>query len=397
MVRPFLMTLLNSGPSTDIARSITDQRKTIMSTEKRITRRRILKLATAGASGAIAASLLPQQTRGTNLLAHTNAADPRIQGPFLILSTPFTALGAVDFDALAREACYVDWCGCPGMIWPQSGDSVDLLTTDEKLQGMEVLAKTARNLRTTALCLGVQGKDTEEMLAYARHAEKLAPTAFISRPPDSGKTEDDMRQYWRALAAITKRPVFIQTTGGVAYKGSPPSTQLLIELAEEFPNFGYVKEEASNVIARTRALVAAKPPIRRVFSARGGYGWLYELRLGSEGLITERAIYADVLTRVWQLHQSGSDPHALRDAYSKFLLMINLGKTHPGDLRGYQLYLWKKRGVFQTMVSRQYGPGRSVPAAPVFSELELSNDEIDEIDFRFEALKPYQKPESPFG
>jgi hypothetical protein len=64
-----------------------------------------------------------------------------------------------------------------------------------------------------------------------------------------------------------------------------------------------------------------------------------EVRLGSEGLITERAIYADVLIRIWQLHRSGSDPDALRDASSRFLPMINLGKTHLGDLRGYQLYL----------------------------------------------------------
>lgn len=281
------------------------------------------------------------------------------------------------------------------MIWPQSGDSIDLLTTDEKLQGMEVLAKTARKLNTTALCLGVQGKDTAEMLMFAKHAEKLAPPAIISRPPDSGKTEDGLRQYWHALASVTKRPVFIQTTGGVAYKGPTPSVDLLIELAKDYPNFGYVKEEAGNVIARTRALVAAKPPIRRVFSARGGYGWLYELRLGSEGLITERAIYADVLTRIWQLHKSGSDPAAVRDAYSKFLLMINLGKTHPGDLRGYQLYLWKKRGVFQTMVSRHYAPGRSTPASPIYSELKLTKEEIAEIEYRFEALKPYQKPGKP--
>jgi len=355
----------------------------------------MLKVAAAGASGAIAGTFLPRREYGASLLADTGTADPRIQGPFLILSTPFTASGAVDFDALAKSACYVDWCGCPGMIWPQSGDSVDLLTTDEKMQGMEVLANTTRDLRTTALCLGVQGKDSEEMLAYARHAEKLAPAAFISRPPDSGKTQDDMRQYWRALASVTKRPVFFQTTGGVAYKGPVPSTELLIELAKEFPNFGYVKEEAGSVIARMRTLVAAKPPIRRVFGARGGFGWLYELNLGAEGLITERAIYADVLTRVWQLHKSGSDPDALRDAYSKFLLKINLGKTHPGDLRGYQLYLWKKRGVFQTMVSRHYGPGRSVPESPIFSELELTKDEIAEIEFRFEALKPFQKPGSP--
>ena len=368
-----------------------------MFTEKRITRRRMLSVAATGASASIAAALLQKHTLGADARTDAGAApDPRIQGPFLILSTPFTSSGAVDFDALARQACYMDWCGCPGMIWPQSGDSVDLLTTDEKMQGMEVLAKTSRGLRTTSLCLGVQGNDTDEMLAYARHAEKLAPAALISRPPDSGKTEDDLRQYWRALASVTQRPVFIQTTGGVAYKGPTPSVQLLIELAKEFPNFGYVKEEAGSVIARTRALLAARPPIRRVFSARGGYGWLYELRLGSEGLITERAIYADVLTRVWQLHQSGSDPAALRDAYSKFLLMVNLNRTHPGsDLRGIQLYLWKKRGVFRTMVSRHYGPGGSIPETPICSELSLTNEEIAEIEFRFEAIKPYQKPGSP--
>ena len=327
-----------------------------MSTQQPITRRRMLKTAAAGASGVLAAGALQRMARGED--PASVPADPRIQGPFLILSTPFTSSGAVDFDALARSACYMEWCGCPGMIWPQSGDSVDLLTMDEKLQGMEVLAKTSRNFRTTALCLGVQGNDTNEMLVYAKHAEKLAPAAMISRPPDSGKTQEDMLQYWRALAAVTKRPVFNQTTGGVAYKGPSPSPETLIQLAKEFPNFGYVKEEAGSVISRMRALVAAKPPIRRVFGARGGYGWLYELHLGAEGLITERAIYADVLTRVWELHKSGSDPDALRDAYSKFLLMANLSKTHPGDLRGYQLYLWKKSAAS----SKQRSPANTDPA-----------------------------------
>lgn len=366
-----------------------------MSEEKPITRRRMLQVAAAGASTAVGGAVLQAREKNADAPADQHNPDPRIQGPFLILSTPFTASGKVDYDALARQARYVDWCGCPGMIWPQSGDSVDLLTTDEKRQGMEVLAKTSRSLRT-ALCLGVQGKDTAEMLDYARHAERLAPTAFISRPPDSGKTMDDLRTYWSALASVTKRPVFFQTTGGVAYKGPVPSVKLLIELAKRFPNFGYVKEEAGAVIARTRALVAARPPIRRVFSARGGLGWLYELRLGSEGLITERAVYADVLTRIWELHKSGSDLDAMRDAYGKFLLMTNLSRTHPGgSLRGIQLYLWKKLGVFQTMVSRHYGPKRTIPAKPITSELKLNKEEIAEIEYRFEALKPYQKSGSP--
>jgi hypothetical protein len=125
-------------------------------------------------------------------------------------------------------------------------------------------------------------------------------------------------------------------------------------------------------------------------------GWLYELRLGTEGLITERAVYADVLTRIWELQQSGSDPAALRDAYGKFLLMTNLSENLPGgSLRGAQLYLWKKRGVFQTMVPRHYGPGNTIPTSPIFSELQLAEEDIAEIEYRFEALKPYLKPGSP--
>jgi len=351
-----------------------------------ISRRTLLA---AGVSGAVTATLFPQRVYGAG------AADPRIRGPFPILTTPFTASGAVDFDALAKQAHYVGWCGSSGMIWPQSGDSVDLLSTDEKLQGMEVLAKATRGMRT-ALCLGVQGKDTAEMLMFARHAEKLAPAAIISRPPDSGKTEQDMREYWRALASVAQRPVILQTTGGVAYRGPIPSVRLLVELAKDFPHFGYVKEEAGAIAARVRELAAARPPIRRVFSAHGGFGWLHEGRLGAEGLITERAVYADVLMRIWDLQQSGSDPATLRDAYSKFLLLCNLAENIPGGtFRGVQLYLWNKLGVFNTMVSRHYGRGGKIPSSPVFSALKLSALDIDEIEYCFEALKPYRKQGKP--
>ncbi len=369
-----------------------------MNEERSITRRRMLKAAAVGASGALAGTLL--QTPSVAATPRATAVQvpvklrcpdyPRFRGPFPILSTPFTTSGEVDFEVLARQARFADWCGSPGMIWPQSNDSVDLLTQDEKLEGMEVLAKTTQGLSTTALCLGVQGKDTDDMLVYAKHAKKLSPTAIISRPPDTGKTQDDLRQYWRALASvITDRPVMIQTTarrGGIS-----PSTELLIELAKEFPNFGYVKEESNPVIPRIRALLAS-PSIRSVFSARGAYGWLYESRLGTEGLVTERIAYADILAKIWKLMKSGCDPAMLKDMYSKLTLMFNLSQTHPGNLRGYSLYLLKMRGVFRNMISRQYGPGGSTPAKPIFSELVLSAEEIAEIEWRFESLKPYARP-----
>ena len=369
-----------------------------MNEERPITRRRMLKSTVVAASGAAAPALLRTSSGATTPQAPATQRPvklrytdfPRFRGPFPILSTPFTTSGEVDFEVLARQARFADWCESPGMIWPQSNDSVDLLTQDEKLEGMEVLAKTTQGLSTTALCLGVQGKDTDDMLVYAKHAKKLSPTAVISRPPDTGKTQDDLRQYWRALASvITERPVMIQTTARRG--GTSPSTELLIEMAKELPNFGYVKEESGPVIPRIRALLAS-PSIRSVFSARGAFGWLYESRLGTEGLVTERIAYADILAKIWKLMKSGSDPATLKDMYSKLTLMFNLSQTHPGNLRGYSLYLLKMRGVFRTMISRQYGPGGSTPAKPIFSDLALSEEEIAEIEWRFESLKPYLKP-----
>lgn len=341
--------------------------------------------------GAAAVAVLPNARAAEQVPVTLRSSDaPRFRGPFPILSTPFTTTGDVDFSVLAREARFADWCESPGMIWPQSNDSVDLLSRDEKLEGMEVLSRTTQDLKTTALCLGVQGTDTDDMLVYARHAKQLASTAVISRPPDTGRTQDDLRQYWHALAGvITDRPVMIQTTarsGGIA-----PSTELLIELAKKFPNFGYVKEESSPVIPRIRALLAS-PAIRSVFSARGAYGWLYESRLGTEGLVTERLAYADLLAKIWKLMRSGDDPATLRDMYSRLTLMLNLGHTHPGNLRGYSLYLLKMRGVFRTMISRQYGPNGSTPEKPIISDLSLSKEDTDEIEWRFDSLRPYLTP-----
>jgi hypothetical protein len=52
-------------------------------------------------------------------------------------------------------------------------------------------------------------------------------------------------------------------------------------------------------------------------------------------------------------------------------------------------YLLKMRGVFRMMVSRQYGPNGSTSDKPVVSNLTLSKEEIAEIEWRYDSLKPY--------
>ena len=111
------------------------------------------------------------------------------------------------------RSTFVDRGGCSGIVWPQGSSSVATLTKDERLHGMEVLAKAAKGKRLT-LVLGVQGKDTAEMLEYARRADALGTDAMIAMPPTTGKSMDDYRAYFRALGGATTRPSIVQTSGG---------------------------------------------------------------------------------------------------------------------------------------------------------------------------------------
>jgi dihydrodipicolinate synthase/N-acetylneuraminate lyase len=308
----------------------------------------------------------------------TGAAKP-LRGAFMILHTPFTADGLVDWEDLGREVAFVDRAGCQGIVWPQGSSGVATLTRDERLRGMEVLAKAVQG-RKVALVLGVQGRDTSEMLEYAARAEALAPDAVIAMPPTTATSLDDYRAYFRALAQVAKRPVILQTSGGA--RNLVPPVDLIVELAREFPNCGYVKEESDPVLARMRDELRQRPPMRGVFGASFGAGWLYEMRLGLDGVITGNAMYADLMARMWELHGAGRRDE-LRDAYSKFLLMRNLDEQVPGT----SLYVMKKRGIFKTTVTRAGAPVPGQP--PKVNHVALPQDAIDEIEYRFEALKPY--------
>ena len=343
-------------------------------TDRRLTRRECFGVLAAAAvfpplhpTAVVPAAAPPAPATGT--------AKP-MRGAFMILSTPFTDAGDVDWDDLAREARFVDQSGAHGIVWPQGSSSVANLTKDERMRGLEVLAK-ANQGRKAALVLGVQGRNTAEMLEYARHAEALAPDAMIAMPPSGAHTVDEYREYFRALAQVTGRPVFVQTSGGA--KDLAPPVEMMVGLAREFPHVAYVKEESAPLIERMKAEVRQRPPIKGVFGAAYADGWLYEMRLGLDGVMTGMAMYADLMARLWDLHVRG-ESEALRDAYSRFLLMRNLNQQIPGA----DLFVMQKRGVFKTTTTRTGGA-----AAWKAKPLSLTPEAIAEIEYRFAALKPY--------
>ena len=107
-----------------------------------------------------------------------------LKGNMPIFTTPYSPSGTIDFDDLAREMRFFDRIGCTGAVWPQGSSDVDLMSKEERLHGMAVIADACRSLKVASI-LGVQGADTAEMLDYARHAEALQPDAVIAMPPSA--------------------------------------------------------------------------------------------------------------------------------------------------------------------------------------------------------------------
>jgi len=283
-----------------------------------------------------------------------------MRGPFPIMSTPYFEDGGVDYETLGKEAQWTDDNGCPGVIWCQSNDAIDLLTTEEKFKGFEACAKAVEGRRIT-LALGANGTNTTEMLAIAAEIERVAerhPTAkiaMISRPPDDVRTQEQLEAAWDALGRLSKRPVIFQT---YCSKETPtPSVDLIVRLAKRHPHaFGYVKEEADGNEANDRMVCesAAKPEMKTVFAGWGGWQWLLQLRqCGSEGLVTERCAYAPTLGELWRRFERGERGLKLTEAFAMYRLLIDQ-RNMPGGLRGYSLYLLQKEGIFRNLVSRQY-------------------------------------------
>lgn len=178
-------------------------------------RRHFMSLALASAALSGWATGAPKNV-STAAAKADGGGDKRMRGPFPILSTPYNADGSVDYESLKRGVRFTADSVCPGVIWCQSNDAVDLLTFEEKVKGYEACAEAMQGV-ACMMTFGCNGVDTAQMLREAEAVETIAKKyprtniAIITRPPSKGKALADVRTYYEALAKVAKRPVIIQT------------------------------------------------------------------------------------------------------------------------------------------------------------------------------------------
>jgi len=290
-----------------------------------------------------------------------------LRGIFVILSTPYTEAGALDYADLAFQVEWLQRAGVHGLVWPQNSSDYPQLTRDEIRRGFEVLAGASRG-RGMALVLGVQQDSTTDAVELARFAETLAPDMMIAMPPKVGTSLTDYRRYFSGIAGVTRRPVIVQTQPNLP--GVTFDTDFILQLVRQYPHLGYVKEEAEPVFDRIQALVG-QPGIQRVYSAMRGRNFAYDLRLGVDGLVSGCTMYADAFARMWGAYRAG-DWDQVRDIHAKLLVMLNCEQEIPGAGR----YLLWRRGIFRTTTQRGRAP-------------RLTDVQVAEIEHNLRGLEPY--------
>jgi len=274
------------------------------------------------------------------------ASGKSFHGIFAILQTPFREDDQLDSEDLEREVNFCVRGGAHGLVWPQLAGEFYLLSEEERMRGAEIVIHAGAG--RAPVVIGVQAPVKELAVKFARHAEDKGADAVIALPPFLGHVGlPTVTGYYQALAQAVKLPIFIQNSGEPW--GPALASSFVIDLARQYPQLGYIKEEVSPV-TRRMAEYAQSGVMKAIFSGNAGRNLLDEMAHGGSGTMPA-CEFIDVAAQVYDLAASGKQQEA-RALFEKLLPMINLEEIY--GMRFAKAVL-VRRGVFKTAKMRGAG------------------------------------------
>ena len=279
-----------------------------------------------------------------------------MKGIFAVMQTPLRENGELDVKSLERQTGFCIECGAHGLVFPVLGGEYQFLSEGERARLVEVVVKTAAG--QVPVVAGVAGPVKEVAVVCTEAAVKAGVDAVVALPPTGGRQEE-VREYYEAIAKAAGRPVFLQhTSGGL-------SADFMRELFAEVEHIDYLKEEQQPSAHQISAVInQVKEGCLGVFGGGHGRWMLSEMRRGASGFMPA-AEAIDVHVQIWDAYQAGDERRA-RDIFNLLLPQINL-------IMAIGLNVCKeilvRRGVLES--ARLRAPGAPVMDAEDGRELEM--------------------------
>jgi 4-hydroxy-tetrahydrodipicolinate synthase len=266
----------------------------------------------------------------------------RLHGVLPIVHTPFTDTNEIDTATLRRE---IDWAYAQGADGLGTGMVSELLrlTFDERIALTHHIAELSAG--RGAVFAGVGAESTKQALIYAKAAEKAGCDAVMAVPPvTTALPEDQLVDYFRALAEGIALPVIVQDASGYVGKAIPLGVyvQLLQRHGEDKILF---KPEASPIGPNQSALRDATGGRARVFEGSGGILLVDSYRRGIAGTMPGMELL-DGIVALWNALQRGDEETVYRVYYPICAIVALQLQAGLDGFLAIEKDLLVKRGIF---------------------------------------------------
>jgi dihydrodipicolinate synthase/N-acetylneuraminate lyase len=272
----------------------------------------------------------------------SNLINKRLHGVLPIVHTPFTDGGDIDVATLRRE---IDWAYGQGADGLGTGMVSELLrlTSDERIALTHHIAEMSAG--RGAVFAGVGAESTKQALHYAQAAEKAGCDAVMAAPPvTTGLPDDQLVDYFRALAEGISLPVIVQDPSGYVGKAIPLGVyvQLLDCYGEEKIVF---KPEALPIGPNLSALRDATSGRARIFEGSGGILLVDSYRRGIAGTMPGMELL-DGIVALWKALQRGDEETIYRLYYPICAIVALQLQAGLDGFLAIEKDLLVKRGIF---------------------------------------------------
>src|SRR3954452_16274786 len=204
----------------------------------------------------------------------------RFPGIIPALTTPFDASGAIDLDALDRNAAALIEAGVHGFVATGTMGEAGSLSTSER---RTVVARTvgAAGGRVPVIA-GVSSGTPAASIAYAADAAESGADAIMLLPPLGYRGDErEIIAFYRTVAEASGLPLMVYNNPEASGTDMPPA--LIARIAGEVEQVAAVKE-CSGDARRIAALLDAAPDIEVLV---GGDDWALEgFCAGATGWVT---------------------------------------------------------------------------------------------------------------
>lgn len=166
-------------------------------------------------------------------------------GTGVALITPFTATGAVDYDALEKVVRFQIENGIDYLVVLGTTGESATLTQDEKEAVKTTI--TRANEGRLPMVLGIGGSNTAAVVEEIKSTDLSNYAAVLSVSPAYNKpTQEGIYQHFKAVAGATDKSIILYNVPGRT--ASNMAVETVVRLAHDFDNIIGIKEAAGDIV-----------------------------------------------------------------------------------------------------------------------------------------------------